>query len=133
MKTFFIFFMGMLLGSTLGFGGMWYQVVQPAMQEVQTLEDENGVLTDALNGAVETLREEANRLRGEGSEGPVVNSLGGDSAGGSKSSASRLDDLAAHKSKPAEQLDAAFNRRHRAGRRGLRCGCGGDRGDVRVG
>ncbi len=56
---------GFVLGATLGFGGLWTQVVQPAKAELQELESEHGVMKSALDAAEKTLEEAAKNLREE--------------------------------------------------------------------
>lgn len=65
-----IFLIGLVLGSTLGIGGLWTQVVQPAYQQIKELKDEQGVMKDALAEAGQTLREVAGSLRGESAPAP---------------------------------------------------------------
>ncbi|MCB9894508.1 MAG: hypothetical protein H6839_08665 [Planctomycetes bacterium] len=64
-SSFTIFLIGLVLGSTLGIGGLWTQVVQPAYQEIKDLNEEHAVMESALNEAGETLREVAGTLRDE--------------------------------------------------------------------
>lgn len=66
-----IFLIGLVLGSTLGIGGLWTQVVQPAYQEIKELNEEHQVMESALNEAGETLREVAGSLRSETSSAPA--------------------------------------------------------------
>ncbi|MCA8912632.1 MAG: hypothetical protein KDB82_13085 [Planctomycetes bacterium] len=72
-SSFMIFLLGLVLGSTLGIGGIWSQVVQPAYQQINDLEQEHGVMQGALDEAGKTLREVAQELRSEatGSEAPA--------------------------------------------------------------
>jgi hypothetical protein len=60
-----IFVIGVVLGSTLGIGGLWTQVVQPAYQEIEQLNEEQGVMQQALDEAGETLQEVATSLRSD--------------------------------------------------------------------
>ncbi|MCB9936372.1 MAG: hypothetical protein H6840_11850 [Planctomycetes bacterium] len=66
-----IFLIGLVLGSTLGIGGLWTQVVQPAYQQIKELKDEQGVMKDALAEAGQTLREVAGSLRGDSAPEPI--------------------------------------------------------------
>ncbi|MCG3184919.1 MAG: hypothetical protein ICCCNLDF_03082 [Planctomycetes bacterium] len=65
-----IFLIGLVLGSTLGIGGLWTQVVQPAYQQIKELKDEQGIMREALSEAGQTLREVAGSLRGEAAPAP---------------------------------------------------------------
>lgn len=58
---------GFVLGATLGFGGLWTQVVQPAKAEIQTLEAEHGIMKSALDMAEQTLVQAAASLREDSS------------------------------------------------------------------
>lgn len=60
-----IFLLGLILGSTLGIGGIWSQVVQPAYGEIEELNQEHGIMKSALDEAGKTLREVADELRQE--------------------------------------------------------------------
>lgn len=64
-SSFTIFLLGLVLGSTMGIGGIWTQVVQPAFEQINDLEQETGVMKGALDEAGETLREVAEELRSE--------------------------------------------------------------------
>ncbi|MCA8916126.1 MAG: hypothetical protein KDB90_12000 [Planctomycetes bacterium] len=66
-----IFLIGLVLGSTLGIGGLWTQVVQPAYTEIKQLNDEHQVMQTALDEAGETLREVAGSLRDEAASAPA--------------------------------------------------------------
>ena len=74
-SSFTIFLLGLILGSTLGIGGIWTQVVQPAGEELQKLETEHGVMQSALDEAGKALKEVAGSLREEAS-GPAPMSAG---------------------------------------------------------
>jgi hypothetical protein len=58
-----IFLIGLVLGSTLGIGGLWTQVVQPAYREIEELNEEHQVMEGALVEAEETIEEVAASLR----------------------------------------------------------------------
>ena len=64
-SSFTIFLLGLVLGSTMGIGGIWTQVVKPAYEQINNLEQEHGVMKGALAEAGETLREVAEELRSE--------------------------------------------------------------------
>lgn len=66
-----IFLIGLVLGSTLGIGGLWTQVVQPAYGQIKELKDEQGIMREALTEAGETLREVAGSLRGDSAPAPA--------------------------------------------------------------
>lgn len=66
-----IFVIGFLLGSTLGIGGLYTQVLKPAWQEVEQLEEENGVMESALDEAGSALRNASERLRGDDGPAPL--------------------------------------------------------------
>lgn len=71
-SSFMIFLLGVILGSTLGIGGIWTQVVKPAAEEFQELEEENGVMKTALDEAGTALQQVAKTLReSAGSSGPM--------------------------------------------------------------
>lgn len=65
-----IFLIGLVLGSTLGIGGLWTQVVQPAYGQIKELKDEQGIMREALTEAGQTLREVAGSLRGDSAPAP---------------------------------------------------------------
>ncbi|MBE7491943.1 MAG: hypothetical protein HS108_09355 [Planctomycetes bacterium] len=56
---------GFILGATLGFAGLWTQVIQPAKEQIQELEAEHGILQSALDTATEALTKAATELRAE--------------------------------------------------------------------
>lgn len=56
---------GFILGATLGFAGLWTQVIQPAKEQITDLETEHGVMQNALDTATEALTKAAKELRGE--------------------------------------------------------------------
>jgi hypothetical protein len=60
-----IFLIGLVLGSTLGIGGVWTQVVQPAYTEIKELSDEQEIMQGALQEAETTIEEVAASLRNE--------------------------------------------------------------------
>jgi hypothetical protein len=60
-----IFGIGLVLGSTLGLGGVWTQVVKPAHEQIKQLELEHGILSSAVEKATDALRHAADELRGE--------------------------------------------------------------------
>lgn len=60
-----IFVIGFLLGSTLGIGGIWTQVVKPAKEQIEELEREHGILSDAVDAAAKVLREAVAELRSD--------------------------------------------------------------------
>jgi hypothetical protein len=64
-----IFLLGLVLGSTLGIGGIWTQVAKPAYEQIHELEQREGVMQGALDEAGETLRDVAKQLRTEESGG----------------------------------------------------------------
>jgi hypothetical protein len=66
-----IFLIGLVLGSTLGIGGLWTQVVQPAYGQIKELKDEQGIMREALSEAGQTLREVAGSLRGDSAPAPI--------------------------------------------------------------
>lgn len=66
-----IFAIGFVLGSTLGFGGMWTQVVVPAKEEIEKLEHDHGVLKDAVDMAADALRKAVDELRSEAGPEPA--------------------------------------------------------------
>jgi hypothetical protein len=72
-NAFFIFVVGFLLGSTLGIGGIYTQVVQPAGEELKALEEEHGILEASLDKATSALRSAAVVLRGEEPEDDMLN------------------------------------------------------------
>jgi hypothetical protein len=72
-----IFVIGVVLGSTLGIGGLWTQVVQPAYKEIEELNDEHDVMQQALDEAGETLQEVATSLRSDAATAPVAPTSGG--------------------------------------------------------
>ena len=74
-SSFTIFLLGLILGSTLGIGGIWTQVVQPAGEQIKQLETEHGIMQSALDEAGKALKEVAVSLREEGS-GPAPMSTG---------------------------------------------------------
>lgn len=73
-SSLFVFVIGFLLGSTLGLGGLYTQVLQPAWQEMEELERENGVMKEVLQEAGTALREAADNLRED--DGPRPMSTG---------------------------------------------------------
>ncbi len=56
---------GFILGATLGFAGLWTQVIQPAKEQITELETEHGVMQSALDSATDALTKAARELRGE--------------------------------------------------------------------
>lgn len=74
-SSFTIFLLGLVLGSTLGIGGVWTQVVQPAGEQFQKLETEHGIMQTALDEAGKALKDVATNLREE-SSGPAPMSTG---------------------------------------------------------
>lgn len=66
-----IFVIGFLLGSTLGIGGIWTQVVKPAKEQIEELEREHGILNDAVDAAAKVLREAVAELRSGPAPDPV--------------------------------------------------------------
>lgn len=74
-SSFTIFLLGLILGSTLGIGGIWTQVVQPAGEQIQELQTEHGIMQQALDEAGKALKEVAGSLREE-SSGPAPMSTG---------------------------------------------------------
>lgn len=56
---------GFILGATLGFAGLWTQVIEPAKAEIQKLESEHGMMQSALDVATEALTKAATELRAE--------------------------------------------------------------------
>lgn len=74
-SSFTIFLLGLVLGSTLGIGGIWTQVVQPAGQKIRQLESEHGIMQTALDEAGKALKEVAVSLR-EGESRPAPMSTG---------------------------------------------------------
>jgi len=56
---------GFILGATLGFAGLWTQVIQPAKTQIQQLETEHGVMQSAIDAATEALTKAAGELRAE--------------------------------------------------------------------
>ena len=71
-SSFMVFLIGIILGSTLGIGGIWTQVVQPAAQEIKELNEEHMIMESALDEAGEALREVAENLRSEGAPAPIT-------------------------------------------------------------
>ncbi len=68
-----IFLLGLVLGSTLGIGGIWTQVVQPAGVQLKQLEAEHGIMRSALDEAGKALKEVAGNLRaGESRPAPMT-------------------------------------------------------------
>lgn len=63
-----IFLLGLVLGSTLGIGGVWTQVVKPAYNQIDQLQQEHGVMESALDEAGKALLEVADELRGKAPE-----------------------------------------------------------------
>jgi hypothetical protein len=72
-SSFMIFLLGLVLGSTLGIGGIWTQVVQPAGEQIQQLEAEHGIMQTALDEAGKALKEVAANLREDGSRPEPIN------------------------------------------------------------
>lgn len=56
---------GFILGATLGFAGLWTQVIEPAKTEIQKLESEHGMMQSALDVATDALTKAASELRAE--------------------------------------------------------------------
>jgi hypothetical protein len=64
-NAFFIFVVGFLLGSSLGIGGLYTQIIKPTGEELKALEEEHGVLSRSLEQATAALRSAAAVLRGD--------------------------------------------------------------------
>lgn len=64
-STLTVFVIGFVLGSSLGIGGLWTQVVQPTKAELEKIEQENGVMQKAVETATQVLKEAARELRAE--------------------------------------------------------------------
>lgn len=64
-SSFTIFLIGLVLGSTLGIGGLWTQVVQPAYHEIEELNEEHKIMEGALVEAEHAIEEVAASLRDE--------------------------------------------------------------------
>ncbi|MCC7509667.1 MAG: hypothetical protein IT464_09855 [Planctomycetes bacterium] len=60
-----IFVIGFVLGSSLGIGGLWTQVVQPTKAQLEKIEQENGVMQQAVESATKALKDAAKDLRAE--------------------------------------------------------------------
>lgn len=56
---------GFILGATLGFTGLWTQVIQPAQAQIQQLEQEQSIMQSAMDAASEALSKAATELRAE--------------------------------------------------------------------
>lgn len=56
---------GFILGATMGFTGLWTQVIQPAKAQIQQLEQEHSVMQSAMDAASEALSKAATELRAE--------------------------------------------------------------------
>ncbi len=64
-STLTIFVIGFVLGSSLGIGGLWTQVVQPAKAELEKIEQENGLMQQAVETASQALKDAAKDLRAD--------------------------------------------------------------------
>jgi hypothetical protein len=114
-----IFVIGVVLGSTLGIGGLWSQVVQPAYREIEELNEEHDVMQGALDEAGETLQEVATTLRND--VAPFEGTKPGDTGGGT---ATPLQPTAAKTALPprerkvlAERLDGLAGKLNKARKR----------------
>ncbi|MBK8205889.1 MAG: hypothetical protein IPK87_03730 [Planctomycetes bacterium] len=64
-STLTIFVIGFVLGSSLGIGGLWTQVVQPTKAELEKIEQENGIMQKAVETATQALKDAAKDLRAD--------------------------------------------------------------------
>lgn len=67
---------GFILGATLGFAGLWTQVIQPAKAQIEQLEAEHGVMQSAIDSASEVLAKAAQELRAEAAQQAGVTAAG---------------------------------------------------------
>lgn len=70
-STLTTFVIGFIFGSSLGVGGLWTQVVQPTKAELEKLEEENGIMQQAVETATQALKSAAKDLRTESGIAPA--------------------------------------------------------------